>query len=172
MCDNDIIYRRYTLFCYNNDMKQDRFKLIAGVFLLLEKDNKIFLIRRKNTGWEDGKYAIVGGHLNGNEKASIAAVREAQEEIGVKIKPNDLTLFNIMHIQSNSERINLAFVTKKWEGEPKNNEPEKCDQAKWFSLNKLPENLEYASKEVIACYKNNIFYIELGWDQKPDLIIK
>ena len=95
----------------------DRFHLIAAVYILLVNDNKVFLTKRANTGWEDGKYAIVGGHLDGNETARLGAIREAQEEAGVEVDINDLRFVNVSHVLSNSERIHFTFVTEKWKGE-------------------------------------------------------
>jgi 8-oxo-dGTP diphosphatase len=73
-------------------------KFIVAVSTLLIKDKKIFLLRRYNTGWEDGKYNLPGGHLNGNETAREAAAREVLEETGVKVKIDDLHFFNASHI--------------------------------------------------------------------------
>jgi 8-oxo-dGTP diphosphatase len=147
-------------------MQSDRFHLIGAVFIILEKDNKIFLTRRKNTGWEDGKYSLTGGHLDGNETATQAAVREAQEELGITIDPTDLQFVNVSHLITNSERIHFTFVAKKWKGEPRNNETEKADDAQWFSIDKLPENTMEVSRETINWYRNNNIYTEFGWDKK------
>lgn len=37
-----------------------RNKLPVSVQLLIEKENKILLMKRKNTGYEDGKYCLPG----------------------------------------------------------------------------------------------------------------
>lgn len=36
------------------------------------------------------------------------------------------------------ERINYFFTVDRWNGEIKNNEPNKCDDLKWFDLDGLP----------------------------------
>ena len=147
-------------------MKQDRFHLITAIFVLLIKNNKVFLTKRVNTGWEDGKYSLIGGHLDGNETATQAAIREVYEEAGVKIDLKDLRFVNVNHLITNTERVHFSFVADKWEGEPKNNEPGKADDAKWFSLDKLPKNIAEISKQTLKWYKNNMLYTEFGWDKK------
>lgn len=147
-------------------MQSDKFHLIAAVFVLLIKDDKIFLSKRINTGWEDGKYSIIGGHLDGDETATHAAVREAKEEVGVTIRPSDLEFFNVAHIITNTERIHFSFVATQWEGEPTNAEPEKATDARWFPLNDLPKNLTDISRDTIVWYKDKKIYSEFGWEKK------
>jgi ADP-ribose pyrophosphatase YjhB (NUDIX family) len=144
----------------------DRFHLIGAIFIILIKDNQVFLSRRKNTGWEDGKYSLVGGHLDGNEPATFAAVREAKEEMGVIIDPKDVRFANVSHLITNTERIHFTFVAQKWEGEPKNNEPERADAAGWFPLDKLPENITAISRQTLEWVKEKVVYTEWGWDKQ------
>ena len=65
----------------------DRFKLIAAVYLLFRRGDEILLLLRANTGYEDGKYGLVSGHVDGDEPLAAAAAREAREEAGVEIDP-------------------------------------------------------------------------------------
>ena len=145
-------------------MQPERFQLVSAIFILLIKDGKIFLSKRKNTGWADGKYSIVGGHMDGGETARQAAVREAWEETGVKVIEKDLQFFNVAHIVTNTERVHISFLANKWEGEAVNNEPEKAESAGWFSLDNLPENITEISGKTIEWYKNKIMYSEFGWE--------
>lgn len=140
-------------------------KLTVAVSTLLIKDDKVFLLRRFNTGWEDGKYNLPGGHLDGGETARQAAVREVFEETGVKVKLEDLHFYNVSHLITNSERVHIYFYAKVWEGEPINFEKEKSDHADWFDLDNLPDKLSGVFKDAINSYKNSIPYSEFGWDK-------
>lgn len=37
----------------------ERFKLVTAVHLILTQNGKILLLRRYNTGYEDGNYSVV-----------------------------------------------------------------------------------------------------------------
>src|SRR5689334_8641182 len=65
-----------------------RFPVAAHIFLL--KDNAVLLLRRANTGYEDGNYGVVAGHVELGESVTQAAVREIWEEVGVIVRLPDL----------------------------------------------------------------------------------
>ena len=141
----------------------NRFKLVSAVHLfLIDKDN-ILLLRRFNTGYQDGNYSVVAGHLDGDETATSAMIREAFEEAGIIIKPDDLRMVHVMHRKSEREAINFFFEASKWEGEVKNMEPNKCDDLSWFSINNLPENIVPYVRKAIENYINSITFSEFGW---------
>lgn len=70
--------------------KVERFKLIGAVHLFLIRNQQVLLLRRFNTGYEDGNYSVPAGHLDGGEQIKTAAIREAKEECGIRIAPEDL----------------------------------------------------------------------------------
>jgi 8-oxo-dGTP diphosphatase len=115
----------------------------AGAHLFLMRDNKVFMIRRANTMYRDGEYSVPAGHINEGETVTEAVVREACEESGVTLKPEDLSFVHVLHhiqpIPSQKSRMQFFFRADMFEGEPKNTEPEKCDHADWFSLDDLPK---------------------------------
>ncbi|MFC1842255.1 NUDIX domain-containing protein [Candidatus Dependentiae bacterium] len=142
---------------------KERFKACVSSYLILEKDNKVLLHLRQNTGYADGCYSLVAGHIDGNEPASLAMAREAKEEAGIIINPQDLQVMHIMHRISDRENIDIFFHCKKWEGEIKNMEPHKCGELLFADKDNLPKNtLEYV-KKAISNTNSKIFYSELGW---------
>jgi ADP-ribose pyrophosphatase YjhB (NUDIX family) len=146
-------------------MADERFTLRAAVYLILIKDGKTLLSRRYNTGWMDGKYSLVAGHLDGNETVFDTMIREAFEEAGIKIEKIDLKPVKVLHRNSgDQEYMDFFFLAEKWEGEPTIKEPDKCDDMSWFPINDLPENILPYVKNVIENYKDGIAFIESGWD--------
>jgi 8-oxo-dGTP diphosphatase len=139
-----------------------RFAVIASVYLLLSRGGEILLMRRTNTGYEDGKYGLIAGHLDAGEPLTHAAVREAFEEADIRIDPNDLVLKTTMHRQQD-DRIDFFFEIKKWQGTPRNAEPRKCDDLRWFRLDQLPENTIPYIRQAIECWQRLIPYSEFGW---------
>jgi len=150
-------------------MSQERFKIIPAVYLILQQDNQILLLRRYNTGYEDGNYSLPAGHVDGNESFMQAMIREAYEEIGLVLKSEYMEVVHVQHRSSqdiNNERVDVFIKAHNWEREPVNNEPHKCDDLSWFNINNLPENIvpyvRYAIKHIL----DNNFYSEHGWDSK------
>lgn len=144
-------------------MSQDRFRLKAAVYVLLIRHNKVLLSRRYNTGWSDGMYSLVSGHIDGNEPATVAICREAREEAGISIDPAQLQFVHVMHRASNEEYIDFFFAADTWQGEPTNSEPDKCDDMQWFALDNLPENILPYVRQVLEDYKQGRYYSEVGW---------
>jgi len=84
---------------------RNRFPIAVHLFFL--EDDQILLLRRFNTGYEDGKYSIVAGHLEAGETVTQAAAREAQEEAGVLIRPEDVQVVHVMNRKPNDERVDF-----------------------------------------------------------------
>ncbi|MFM2340028.1 MAG: hypothetical protein RLZZ360_664 [Candidatus Parcubacteria bacterium] len=141
-----------------------RFTYIGSAYLFLIKDNQILLQRRFNTGFEDGNYGVPAGHLDGNETAREGCAREIREEIGVTIKPEDLTVVHVMHRKAaKDERIDFFMIASVFAGDIINNEPDKCDDLSWFPLDNLPVNMVGYVKDALQAYMNGVVYSEYGW---------
>jgi len=144
-----------------------RHQNIPASYLTLFKDNKVLLLRRFNTGYKDGNYSIIAGHVDPAETFTKCIIREAEEEAGISLKPEDLQVVHVMHRNSgtaeNNERVDVFFIAEKWDGEIVNKEPNKCDDLSWFDLDNLPENVIPYIKQAIEGIKNKIYYSEHGW---------
>ena len=134
-----------------------------AVYLLFIENNQILLLRRFNTGYEDGNYSLVAGHVDAGETVTQAAVREAFEEAGITLQPENLEVVHVMHRKSNDERVDFFMRVNDWEGEIRNLEPEKCDDLAWFPLAGMPANLIPCVRRAIENYQQGIFYSEFGW---------
>jgi 8-oxo-dGTP diphosphatase len=140
-----------------------RFTMVVAVHLILLKGDGVLLARRYNTGYEDGNFSVPAGHVDENESCSAAVIREAHEEVGIIIKPADLTLTHTMHRITTRESIDLFYACKQWEGQPSIQEPDKSDQLKWYALHSLPTNtIEYV-QHALTCIEKKQPYSEFGW---------
>jgi ADP-ribose pyrophosphatase YjhB (NUDIX family) len=139
--------------------KEKRVSLIAAAHMVLEKNGKIFLMQRANTGYQDGCFGLPAGHVDHGETFLDCAIREAKEEAGVKIKAKDVEYLHTIHKYSDTlleNRVEIFFTTKKWQGEPKIREPHKCSSAGWYSKNKLPKNMvDYVGESLKLIFKKD-----------------
>ncbi len=149
-------------------MEKERFKLTPYVSLVLRKGNDILLLRRYNTGYDDGLFTCASGGVDGNESITQATIRESYEELGIKVEAEDLRVVHVLHIKrvdqkEGNEYLHFFLEASKYEGEPKVMEPNKCDKVDWFAIDALPENIMPSVKDVLKSIEKNIFYSELGW---------
>lgn len=143
---------------------KERHSLVPASYLVLRDGEKVLLLRRFNTGYEDGKYSLPAGHVDINETFTGTVVREAAEEVGLIFEAKDVRVAHIMHRKSiDSERVDTFFVAEKWEGEVQNMEPHKCDDLSWHSLEELPENCIPYVRHALGCIRDGVFYSEFGW---------
>ena len=144
----------------------DRFKLIPDVHVFLIKDDyQVLLLRRCNTGFEDGSYSVVAGHVEADEAITSAAIREAKEEVGIEIRRDDLHVVGVMHRRSDEERVSFFLTASTWTGDIVNAEPDLCDDLSWHSLDDLPPNTIPYLEQALRNYQAGIFYDEFGWHE-------
>ena len=133
------------------------------VHLFLFREERILLLRRFQTGYRDEYFSVPAGHLDGDESVRKAGVREAREEIGVRIDPGDMNFAGVFHRREDEERVDFFFHVRAWMGEPFNAEPEKCDQLLWADPNTLPKNTIPYICMAIDNYRRGKLYEEFGW---------
>lgn len=119
----------------------------SAVHIILINDNKILLQKRKGSKLWPGYYALPAGHIDEGETQYDALVREAKEELGIEINPNDI-INNYVVLRRNffeidgkilEPYIDYYFEKKKYNGVPKIIEEDKCDELLWADVNNLPE---------------------------------
>ncbi len=112
----------------------------ATLCLLIKGDKKEILLAMKKRGFGIGKWNGVGGKIDfkkGDKNIIEAAIRETQEEIGVKAK--DLEKVAVLNFyfpyNKNWDQTVHVFLVKNWEGEPRESEEM---LPKWFKTKELP----------------------------------
>ena len=146
---------------------KDRHHNISASYLVLMQDNKILLLKRSNTGYQDGNYSVIAGHVEKGETFTDTIIREAKEEAGIAITSDKIQVAHMQHRKSDlddSERVHVYFVAKEWEGEINNTERNKCSDLSWFNVDDLPSNMVDCVKFSIENIKNGVFYSEFGWE--------
>ena len=117
------------------------------------KSANILLGLRQNTGYKDGCGNLPSGHIETGELPTEAMVREAKEEIGLKLSTKELEFVHASYRPKHDEtgdRVDFFFVVKRWGRRVKNAEPEKCSKLEWFPWFKLPENMPSHVREIIS----------------------
>jgi len=127
-----------------DDHVGERTLLIAAAYVLLRRGDRVLLHQRAGTGYRDGYWAMLAGHVDPGESVHEAAAREAFEEAGITIDPADLVPLTAMHRFERGgpaveQRIDLFFEARRWTGEPVLQEADKASAMAWFGLDDLPD---------------------------------
>jgi len=119
----------------------------SAVHMIIKKDNKILLQKRKGSKLWPGYYALPAGHIEEGENQYDALVREAREELGIDLDPKKI-LNNYVVLRRNyfeidgkqlEPYIDYYFEIKDYDGKPKIMEEDKCDELIWADADNLPE---------------------------------
>lgn len=119
----------------------------SAVHMIISKDNKILLQKRKGSKLWPGYYALPAGHIDEGENQFDALVREAKEELGIKLDPKDIINSYVVLRRNYFEidgkqlepYIDYYFEINEYEGIPKIFEEDKCDELIWADIDNLPE---------------------------------
>lgn len=140
---------------------EERYKSVICVDLLVKRvvnnQEYVLLMKRKNTGYNDGEYELPGGHLEANEDLFDAMIREAKEELLIDLKRDDIKLIHLLH-HYNGDRLNFIFETDGTNLNPQIGEEDKCEKLEWFKINELPNETTDKVKQIINNLINNKQY--------------
>lgn len=146
--------------------QKERFTTRVAVYLVLKHEGKILLALRQNTGYADGLYSLVSGHLEDNETIKQSMAREACEEVGIIIDPVDLEIVHVVQHKSNKHYINFYCTCTKWQGTPINCEPDKCSDVSFFPIDNLPPNTLDSVVKALCHINYGSYFSEYGLETK------
>jgi ADP-ribose pyrophosphatase YjhB (NUDIX family) len=129
-----------------------------SVLLLPISEGKIFLIKRANTGWEDGKWSIPGGRVEIGYGIKQTALKELKEETGIELQEKDLRLVHIEYIKDRFINFFFSFTPSDLNIIPQ--EKNKVSDFGWFDLNKLPEPIAANGIRVLEMISKGEFFSE------------
>lgn len=127
-------------------------KKVTVIFVIKQGDEYLFQ-KRTHTGTQDGWYMMPGGHVDEGESVLHAAVRELKEELDIDADPADLE-FRLVKPEKN--HVSFFFEVKKFQGNIKNNEPEKHGDLRFLPISH-PEIYPSIAREVTAIEGNEMF---------------
>lgn len=131
----------------------------TAVFVILERDNKVFFLRRANTGWADGLLTIPAGHVDKGDQVREAAIKETKEEARVEVALEDLEFVHVDYLRD--EYTNFYFKTKKWVGEPNLGEPHLASEAVWIDKDEIPEDVTPQLKRLFKQIRDGSYFSEI-----------
>lgn len=136
--------------------------LVAACLMLIQ-NNRILMLQRAR-GSQAGNWSLVAGKVDEGETAIQAMVREAREETGLILNPDDLQVACVLQRPNsfqggrNVDAIDFYIRAEKFAGEIKNREPAKCFSIEFFDLNALPENTIPFIRHAIDMVSKKQFY--------------
>ncbi|MYV98359.1 NUDIX domain-containing protein [Streptomyces sp. SID3343] len=140
----------------------------VGLHLILVAHRHVLLGLRRNTGFADGWWHVPGGRLDPGESVAEGAIREAREELGIEIDPDDLAFGHLNHHldADGIARLGVFFTATRWRGEPVNAEPDKCAKIAWFPLDDLPDDIvDYGLAGILHHAAGESFGTH-GWERR------
>jgi 8-oxo-dGTP diphosphatase len=133
---------------------------LIGVELFARRADSILLGKRMNC-YGAGTWALPGGHLEFNERLVDAICREAREELGAILKPEELRLATVvddLQPENNQHYVHVSFEQSDPAWEPQIMEPDRCEEWCYFPLDDLPENFFLPHTKIVAHYLGSRLY--------------
>lgn len=113
----------------------------VGVSALVVRDGRLLLgLRRGAHG--AGTWAPPGGAVDGGEQPAATALRELEEETGLRGSGTRPLIFtNDLFPADRQQWVTLHHLVEGTSGDPVNREPARCERWEWFPLDALPSPL-------------------------------
>lgn len=139
---------------------------IPAAYILFVRDDNVLLLRRAGTRYYCGWWALPAGHVEEGETPLQCALREAEEEVGIRLQPEQLQHAISMYQsgadtgRTSNNRLDVFFITREWSGEPTNCEPHKASELAWHPLGALPQDLVHSTRAAIDAWMQGAAYLE------------
>ena len=113
----------------------------GGACVLCEKDDKIFLVRQFRYAYKKEIWEIPAGKINKGEEPYLTALRELEEEGGIKAKSAEL-LYEIYPSPGYTSEIIYLYKVSDFTLTKTNFDEDEFLSGKWFSKEELKEMIK------------------------------
>jgi len=125
-------------------------QLLVGVGVLIYRDNKVLLGKRKGSHGA-ATWALPGGHLEAGESVESCAIRETTEETGIVVGHVTRAGYSSDIFANESKHYVTLFVeAHATRGAPAILETDKCDAWAWFAWDDMPKALFAPFQSLLA----------------------
>lgn len=130
-------------------MSQPKRPAVVFAGLIIQNDEgAVLFMRRANTGFADGMWSLPGGRVDHGELLVEAAAREAEEEIGLHVRVQDLHTAHVLN------KISDDGHTRIWSGTPENREPHLCSELAWIQPHAMAPHTESTDHNAVAAWRS------------------
>ncbi len=120
----------------------------AAVFGFFAGKAKLLLVNRK---WDPykGCWAMPGGFIEIDEELEDAVARELEEETGLAgVELEQMRTFGTVGRDPRGRQITVVFMGIAGKGQKRVRGGDDAAEARWFDIEKLPENMAFDHREV------------------------
>jgi ADP-ribose pyrophosphatase len=111
-------------------LEKDLPHVLVSAVALVSLDGTILMQRRRRAAEHGGLWEFPGGKVEEHESATDAAVREIEEELSIRIEPENLLYVSSARCDTEGRTVEIAlYCTRTWAGVPQALEAEKLG---WF----------------------------------------
>ncbi len=141
---------------------------VLDVHLYLEdQDGRVLLgLRYQDSACAGESWHFLAGHCEPDESATACLVREAQQEAGLVIRPEDAELIHVVRVvdePGTQPRMQFVFRVRRWQGRPELRAPDKCLAWRWWEPAALPAPIVPYARVAIESICAGRPYSEVGW---------
>ena len=109
---------------------------ILVVLVMIRNSKGEFLIQKRSDG-EDSLYGATGGHCKSGETGVMGAITETKEELGLKLKPEELILLYDGRQDDTQVFYEVFYTQKDIEISKLKLQKEEVDFAQWMSVDEI-----------------------------------
>ena len=141
----------------NQPFKKNHYvKTTVGAIISRQSENgEQILLTRRGVPPYLGKWCLPGGHIDLNESAQDAIIREVKEEVGLTFDACFLGYFDEIIPENDIHAVVLIF-TGNASGEPRA-QPDEVTEMQWFLLKEISSlSMAFQHNQILDSYQDKI----------------